>query len=69
MSMDSCTKSDRRRADTQLARIVDIGLSYKEVLGYPGAKAYLREHGVPAPVIERVLAQNSRCRSGYDEAP
>lgn len=56
----------QRRTDGHLARIVDIGLGYLDRLGYPHAKAYLREHGVPAEVISRVLASNRVCRNPVD---
>lgn len=53
----------QRRTNTHLARVVDIGLGYKSGLGYPHAKAYLREQGVPAEIIRRVLSSGGRYRS------
>lgn len=53
----------QRRSDDHLARVVDIGLAYLDRLGYPHAKAYLREQGVPADVISRVLSTTRVCRS------
>lgn len=52
----------QRRTDRHLARVVDIGLGYLDRLGYPHAKAYLREQGVPAEVISRILSSGRRCR-------
>lgn len=60
----------QRRTDTHLARVVDIGVGYLDRLGYPHAKAYLREQGVPPEVISRILSSGPGCRraDGHDGA-
>ncbi len=51
-----------RRANKQMARVIDIGLSYKAMLGYPRAQAYLCDHGVPDEIIKRVLSDAGEFR-------
>lgn len=51
------------RTDARTARVIDIGIAYQATLGYPGAKAYLRENGVPEEIIERVLSSSAARRA------
>lgn len=52
-----------QRIDAHMARVIDIGIGYQATLGYPGAKAYLRENGIPQEIIDRVLSSPSARRS------
>jgi hypothetical protein len=64
MTQETDSSSElRRRTNAHLARVVDIGLGYLDRLGYPHAKAYLREHGVPAENVNRVLSNAGACRN------
>ncbi len=45
-----------RRTNKQMARVIDIGLSYKSMCGPSRAQAYLCQHGVPDDIIQRVLS-------------
>ncbi|MFP5391550.1 MAG: hypothetical protein ACLGI6_08395 [Gammaproteobacteria bacterium] len=60
------TIPQQRRANAHLSRVVDIGLSYKASLGYPRAKAYMCEQGVPVEIMRRVLSPGGRCRGSGD---
>jgi hypothetical protein len=52
-----------RRNDATLASLIDVALVYQETLGYPSAKVYLMEHGIPKDMIRRVLAMPGQRRS------
>jgi hypothetical protein len=44
-----------RRKNAELANVVDVGIAYQELAGYPNAKSYLIERGVRQDIIRRVL--------------
>lgn len=50
------------RTDMNTAQAVENGLVVDEVSGSANAWAYLTDHGVPTPVILRVLVSQSRRR-------
>lgn len=50
------------RKDLDMAQAVENGLVVDEVSGSAIAWEYLAEHGVPAPVILRVLVSQARRR-------
>lgn len=52
-----------RRADASLARVIEVAMAYQEALGYPSAKVYLIEQGVPKEIIQRVLTTSGRRRA------
>ncbi|MDQ1816311.1 hypothetical protein RBA41_23730 [Massilia sp. CCM 9210] len=52
-----------RRGDSSLARVIEVAIAYQEALGYPSAKVYLMEQGVPKEIIQRVLTTNGRRRA------
>lgn len=54
--------TDCRRKNEALARVIELGLSYREALGYPSAKIYLMEQAVDQDIIKRVLASPERRR-------
>lgn len=64
--MDKPLKERRheRRIDPMLATLVDVALAYRENLGREVAQAFMRETGVPAALVQRVLAGAARQRSG-----
>ena len=55
-----------RRKNEALANIIELGLSYKDALGYPSAKIYLMEQAVDQAIIKRVLATPERRRGGRE---
>jgi hypothetical protein len=57
-------RRQERRIDPMLATLVDVALAYRENLGSEVAQAFMRETGVPAPLVQRVLAGSARQRSG-----
>lgn len=50
------------RTDMSLAQVVENGLVVDEVHGSAAAWTYLADHGVPTPVILRVLVSPARRR-------
>jgi hypothetical protein len=52
-----------RRKNAELANVIDVGIAYKEVAGYPNAKLYLIERGVRHDIIRRVLTLPERRRT------
>lgn len=64
--MDKPLKERRqeRRIDPMLATLVDVALAYRENLGSEVAQAFMRETGMPAALVQRVLAGAARQRSG-----
>lgn len=56
-----------RRKNEALASIIELGLSYKDALGYPSAKIYLMEQAVDQAIIKRVLATPQRRRGARDQ--
>lgn len=57
-------RRQERRVDPMLATLVDVALAYRENLGSAVAQAFMRETGVPAALVQRVLAGSARQRSG-----
>ena len=49
-------RQPERRSDPMLATLVDVALAYRENLGARVAEAFMRETGVPGPLMQRVLA-------------
>jgi hypothetical protein len=56
-------KTSCRRRNASLANVVDVGIAYQDVAGYPIAKVYLLEHGVRTDIIRRVLTAPERRRN------
>jgi hypothetical protein len=45
-----------RRINIRLASVIEFGVAYQDVAGYPSAMHYLREQGVRSDIVQRVLA-------------
>jgi hypothetical protein len=52
-----------RRRNASLANVIDVGIAYQEMAGYPNAKFYLLEHGVRTDIIRRVLTAPEQRRN------
>ena len=50
------------RTNLEMAQTIENGLVVDEVQGSVAAWAYLEDHGIPAPIILRVLISASRRR-------
>lgn len=53
----------RARTNVEMSQVIANGLVVDEVDGSASAWEYLEEHGVPLPIILRVLVSESRRRS------
>lgn len=58
-----------RRKNDALARVIELGLSYQDALGYPSANIYLMEQAVDQAIIKRVLACPARRRGARESGP
>lgn len=47
-----------RRSDDAMREVITQALEFKNTLGQSGAVAFLVEHHVPPPVLQRVLMAN-----------
>lgn len=58
----------RRKENTYLSTLIDLGLTYRRTLGDKVAQAFLFEHGVPADISARVLQRQTQRRLTESEA-
>lgn len=51
------------RTNVEMAQTIENGLIVDEVEGSAAAWSYLQKHGIPSPIILRVLASATRRRT------
>lgn len=57
------TVFDRRSAENlYLSILVDLGVTYKRLLGHDSARSFFVGHAVPPPVVTRILERDSSRR-------
>lgn len=64
MNIEKVDEADnrRRKENTYLSTLVDLGVTYRKTLGDKVAQAFLFEHGVPADISARILDTQARRR-------
>jgi hypothetical protein len=63
--MSDFDESTRRQND-RTAQIIQYGITLQFIAGAQEARRYLKDHGIPVHVIERVLSMGAAARHSHN---